>query len=79
MSLHLHGKIQQLDRAASDDESSSQTVGPSPLRLASWSEVFVNHPDREYAAYIGSGFRCGFRVGFSRSDVLLRSCTRNRP
>ena len=33
------GDFQQLDRAVSENNSSSWAFGPSPLRLASWSEV----------------------------------------
>ena len=73
------GDLQELDRAVSEDNSSSWAVGPSPLRLASWSEVLANHPDREYAAYIGVGIRYGFRMGFSRGIVHLRFCARNHP
>ena len=73
------GDFRQLDRAVSEDNSSSWAGGPSPLRLASWSEVLASHLDREYAAYIGAGIRYGFRVGFSRGVVHLRSCARNHP
>lgn len=37
----------------------------TPLRLAHWESMLSSHPDREYADYIISGIRDGFRVGYS--------------
>ena len=73
------GDLQELNGVVSKDNSSSWAVGPSILRLASWSEVLASNLDREYAAYIRAGIRYGFRMGFSRGVVHLRSCARNHP
>ena len=52
---------------------------PTPLRLTNWQEFIVAHPDRRYAEYIYRGLSSGFRIGFNRESVSLRSSVRNHP
>ena len=37
----------------------------SPLKPDMWEQVLESHPDREFARFICSGIRCGFRLGFN--------------
>ena len=44
--------------------------GRTPLILAAWEAALARHPDRDFAAYICSGIRFGFRIGFVRGRSL---------
>ena len=44
--------------------------GRTPLILAAWEAALARHPDRDFAAYICSGIRLGFRIGFVRGHSL---------
>ena len=44
--------------------------GRTPLNLAAWEVALRWHPDKDFASYICSGLRVGFRVGFVRSRPL---------
>ena len=50
--------------------------GRTPLILAAWEAALARHPDRDFAAYICSGIRFGFRIGFVRS-CSLKSASAN--
>ena len=54
-------------------------VFPSPVRLENWATAFNSHPDKHFAAYIHAGLSQGFRIGFDRDSVALRSPARNHP
>ena len=73
------GDLRQLAGEAGTDQHSLWARGPSPLKTASWLEVLAGHPDQEYAAYIRSGIQWGFRVGFVRGSIRLKSCSSNHP
>ena len=49
----------------------------SPLRVEEWKEALRDHPDREYVAYLTQGIRQGFRIGFNRELVRLKSARKN--
>ena len=57
----------------------SWPMSPTPVKVANWREFLATHLDQEYAAYIQSGFLHGFRIGFDRSSVSLRSSMQNHP
>ena len=57
----------------------SWPMSPTPVKVANWQEFLATHPDHEYAAYIQSGFLYGFRIGFNRRSVSLRSSMQNHP
>ncbi len=40
----------------------------TPLVVTEWSTSMSQHPDEWYAAYIESGLREGFRIGFRYED-----------
>ena len=48
----------------------------TPLISAVWETELANHPDQSFAAYVVSGIKSGFRVGYDRSKNLS-SCTTN--
>ena len=39
--------------------------------------MVIGHPDREFVAYLVEGMRSGFRIGFNRGLVRLKSAKRN--
>lgn len=43
----------------------------TPLRLREWEKALSTHPDQEFARYVCSGIREGFRIGF---DYRRASC-----
>ena len=45
----------------------------TPLKLDAWQEALQDHPDQAFANYILGGIRNGFRIGFDRSRVCLKS------
>ena len=45
----------------------------TPLKLDAWQEALEDHPDQAFANYILGGIRNGFRIGFNRSRVCLKS------
>lgn len=47
------------------------------LQVPMWERRLQNQPDREFMAYLLSGMRFGFRVGFNRQAVCLKSVKRN--
>ena len=49
----------------------------TPLRVQEWERALRDHPDKEYVSYLLRGMREGFRVGFNRESVLLKSATKN--
>ena len=51
--------------------------GPSPLNLFALYPYLSSHPDQEFSAYIYNGLQHGFRIGFDRNLVYLRTSTRN--
>ena len=55
------------------------TPGPSPIRLQVLTPYLLSHPDQHFAHYILAGLQSGFRVGFVRHSVMLRSLGRNHP
>ena len=42
-----------------------------------WEEALRNHPDCEYVAYLSQEIRQGFRIGFTRKLVWLKSARKN--
>ena len=52
-------------------------VVKSPLRASEWEEVLGNHPDREFARYIVTGIREGFRIGYDYGQQLGRKRAKN--
>ena len=52
-------------------------VVKSPLRASEWEEVLGSHPDREFARYIVTGIREGFRIGYDYGQQLGRKRARN--
>ena len=49
----------------------------SPLRLDQFQTELQHHPDRAAVAYVLSGLREGFRIGFESSMVNLKSASSN--
>ena len=49
----------------------------SPLVAEEWEEALRRHPDREFVEYLVRGIRQGFRIGFNRHLVQLRSAQRS--
>ena len=49
----------------------------TPLRVREWERALRDHPDKEYTYYLLRGMREGFRVGFERARVTLKSATKN--
>ena len=49
----------------------------SPLRLDQLQTELQHHPDRAAVAYVLSGLRQGFRIGFESSMVNLKSASSN--
>ena len=49
----------------------------TPLRVAEWEVALRHHPDRKYVGYMLRGMAQGFRIGFDRGAVVLRSTKRN--
>ncbi len=49
----------------------------TPLVVREWSTSLSRHPDRWYAAYIESGLREGFRIGFRYEDCVCTSVKAN--
>ena len=45
--------------------------------LPEWQEMLENRPDRRYVSFLLRGIAEGFRVGMDRSQVRLRSASRN--
>eukprot|EP00731_Ephydatia_muelleri_P014314 Em0008g34a len=66
--------MQDLKELESHVPSSSEETpihgGTTPLSPSEWEVALRNHPDREFADYICTGIRHGFRIGFSRSKPL---------
>ena len=54
-------------------------VCPTPVRLDNFCPSLHQHPDQEFARYIHQGFTRGFRIGFNRAMVQLRSSSINHP
>ena len=52
---------------------------PSPVCVSNWREFLATHPDQAFASYIFTGLSLGFRIGFKREVVRLRSTWRNHP
>ena len=57
----------------------SWPVCPSPIQLSNWDKFLRSHPDQRFAAYIHSGLRNGFHIGFDRQDSQLTSAAKNHP
>ena len=51
----------------------------SPVRVDLLSPFLQSHPDQAYAAYIASGLRDGFCIGFRHNLARLRTRARNHP
>ena len=52
--------------------------GRTPLNLAAWEAALRRHPDKDFATYLCSGLRVGFRIGFVRgrgSKVPQPTCS----
>ena len=49
----------------------------SPLRLDQFQTELQHHPDQAAVAYVLSGLRQGFRIGFESSMVNLKSASSN--
>lgn len=49
----------------------------TPLEWSEWEEALKSHPDQQYRAYIVTGLREGFRVGFDYAHHSCQSATRN--
>lgn len=45
----------------------------TPLKLPFWKEQLHSHLDQQFAEFIIRGIRSGFRIGFDRKTVSLRS------
>ena len=62
-----------LRRCSSDRPSNSSAHIPmgrlavinTPLRWQVWKRILRSHPDEQFAEYVVSGLRDGFRIGFS--------------
>ena len=71
--------MQDLRELESHVPSSSEETpihgGTTPLSLSEWEVALRNHPDREFADYICTGIRHGFRIGFSRSKPLRNTAS----
>ena len=55
------------------------TRGFTPIRLEMLLPYLQRHPDQQYAGYIFSGVRDGFRIGFNRCSSILKKASRNHP
>ena len=42
-----------------------------------WQELLATHPDQQFAQYILTGLKEGFRVGFQHQKASLQHCDRN--
>ena len=66
--------MQDLRELESHVPSSSEETpihgGTTPLSPSEWEVALRNHLDQEFADYICTGIRHGFRIGFSRSKPL---------
>ena len=72
--------MQDLEDIENHQESGSFPLWPlcpSPIRLANWSQFLRSHPDKKFSLYIERGFQEGFRVGFNRPSVVLKSAAKN--
>ena len=49
----------------------------TPLRVAAWEVALRRHPDCEFVGFLLRGMAQGFRIGFDRSAVVLKSAKRN--
>ncbi len=49
----------------------------TPLRLWVWEAELARHPDKDFAEYVISGIRDGFRIGFRYHDRQYKSAKRN--
>ena len=49
----------------------------TPLEWSEWEEALKSHPDQQYRAYIVTGLREGFRVGFDYAHHSCQSTTRD--
>ena len=49
----------------------------TPLRIAAWERGLAGHPDREFAWYVCTGIREGFRVGFNYVEKRCKPVFRN--
>ena len=62
--------------------SSSQlglVCGPCPLNLDALLSDLATHPDQRFARFNINGAQFGFRIGFQRDRVCLRTATNNHP
>lgn len=50
---------------------------PTPLRWREWDEGLREHPDNNFASYVVSGIREGFRIGFDYQSYRYKSAKRN--
>ena len=73
------GDLLKLDECRESGEVPRWEVGPSPFKLAQWESSLQLHPDQQFAAYIRTGLREGFRIGFDRQGPRLRSVPHNHP
>ena len=49
----------------------------TPLRVSAWEEALSKHPDRQFANYVVSGLKNGFRIGFDHITSKLTSSRNN--
>ncbi len=71
--------LQKLDGCIAHPSAAQWPVFTSPFRLDNWGPAFQSHPDRQFLAYIQAGLSQGFRIGFDRESIALKSPARNHP
>ena len=49
----------------------------TPLRVSTWEKGLADHPDREFAKFLCTGIREGFRVGFNYREHQCRKASGN--
>ncbi len=51
----------------------------TPMIPSKWAEELSSHPDQDFAKYILTGIREGFRIGFNPSRSMLKPRPLNMP
>ena len=69
----------KLDECTDGDHHMQWTTCPSPIHISKWVEPLLSHSDHKFAAYMYSGLKTGFHIGFSRQGTTLQSASKKHP
>ena len=71
--------LRELEKCTDDGDPIVWPTCSSPVHVAGWCEYIRPHPDQDFGSYIYRGLSTGFRIGFDRRRLTLRSSARNHP